>query len=76
MGEQLGEGPTVDDDPADLLDYEAAAQKLRLGVRTLKKHVADGSLRHVRVGRTVRFRTSDLDAFLEAHARGGQPGEA
>ena len=63
----------MEDDPADLLDYDAAALKLRLGVRTLKKYVADGSLRHVRVGRTVRFRTSDLEAFLEAHARGGSP---
>lgn len=63
----------MDDDTADLLDYPAAAQKLKLGVRTLKKYVADGSLRHVRVGRTVRFRLSDLDAFLEAHARGGSP---
>lgn len=61
------------DENAATLNYDAAAQRLGIGVRTVKKLVADGSLRHIRVGRTVLFRPVDLDAFLEAHARGGIP---
>ena len=64
---------STDSDGVTLLDYPAAAAMLGLGVRTLKRAVADGSLRHVRVGRTVRFRLTDLESFLEAHARGGEP---
>lgn len=28
--------------------------------------------RHIKVGRSIRYRLSDLQAFLKAHERGGQ----
>lgn len=60
-------------DHSETLSYADAAQVLGLSVRSLKRHVAEGTVRHVRLGRVVRFRPADLEAFLDEHARGGAP---
>jgi len=44
-----------------LVDYKAAAQHMGVGVRTLKRWVANGEVPFRRLGRTVRFRLSLLN---------------
>lgn len=58
-----------------VLTYQEAAAYLGVSVNTVKRLVGDGSLRHIplRGGRIVRFRTQDLDGYLESQARGGAP---
>jgi len=71
--------PSDDDTLVPLtVDYEGAALILGVSVKTVQRLVADGSLRHVPIGRgsirpKVRFRRQDLEAYLEAQARGGTP---
>ncbi len=50
----------------DLFDTEAAAARLGVSPRTVRRLVAQRAVTHYRVGRLVRFRPSDLDAFLAA----------
>ena len=71
---------TTDDEgniqPA-VLTYAQAAQYLGVHHNTLRRLVADGSVRHIpiRGGRQlVRFRPEDLDDYLDNAARGGSPG--
>ena len=59
--------------PAVTFGYPEAAATLGISIRSLKRAVAEGSIRHVRMGRAVRFRQSDIDSYLEDHARGGAP---
>jgi len=51
-----------------LLDYAEAANLLGLAETTLRKRVSRREISHVKLGRLVKFRPSDLDAHLEAHA--------
>jgi excisionase family DNA binding protein len=53
------------------MTYREAAQYLGIGLSTLKRYVAVGTVRHVPIGGRTVFRRVDLDAFLEANARGG-----
>jgi len=60
---------------ADLIDTKTAAKILGLRNhhtlevwRSVKRHP---ELRYHRVGRTIRYRTADLTAFLDANAVGG-----
>lgn len=60
------------------MTYQQAAAYIGVSVVTVKRLVADGTLRHVPIGRTdgrklVRFRQADLDAYLDGEARGGSP---
>jgi excisionase family DNA binding protein len=52
---------------AGLLDYEAAARYLCTTPRHVRELWARRHLAAVKVGRHVRFRTTDLDAFITAH---------
>jgi excisionase family DNA binding protein len=51
----------------DLLDWEAAGQYLGTSGRHVKKLWSERRIPGIRVGRLVRFRPADLDAFIEAH---------
>jgi len=44
-----------------------ACEYLGIGLRTLYKLIHDGELRAYKVGRVIRVRKVDADAFLEAH---------
>lgn len=48
------------------LDIEGAAKYLSISERTLRAIVARGELTFCRVGRLLRFRPDDLDAYLDA----------
>ena len=61
--------------PADvtLLTTKQTCETLNVGARTLFSWVALGLLKPVRVGpRFVRYRLSDVRAFLDAQQRGGR----
>lgn len=50
-----------------LLGYPAAADYLDDSERHLRRLVAERKIAFVKVGRKVRFRKSDLDAFVTAN---------
>jgi len=45
------------------LTMSEAAEQLACSERTVRRLVHDGRLAHLRVGRLVRIRPADLDAF-------------
>ena len=47
--------------------YDDAAQATKLCKRTLERHVSDGRLPCLRLGRTVRFRPLDVMNWLEKY---------
>jgi excisionase family DNA binding protein len=49
-----------------LLDLDAAVRKVPLGKSTLRRLVAGGELKAVRIGRRLFFRREDLAAFVQA----------
>ena len=51
--------------PVRLLTPDEAAQFLSVSQRTVKRLVADGSLRAYKVRRSMRFKLKDLEAFIE-----------
>jgi excisionase family DNA binding protein len=48
----------------------------RLGRSTIYQEIAAGRLRAVKIGRSVRVRRDDLEAWLDRHTRGGDDSEA
>lgn len=53
---------TPDDVP---LNIEEAAQRLGVSVRYVRRLVDEKRVRYLKVGRLVRFRGADLEAFLK-----------
>ena len=51
-----------------LMKIEAAAAYLGYTVGTLYNKVAAGEVPHIRLGRAIRFRRSDLDAWIDEQA--------
>ena len=51
-------------DGQPLLDYEAAAAYLGANTSFLRRLVLEKRVRYYKVGKFVRFRTVDLDAFI------------
>ncbi len=51
---------------APLLTRQSAAKVLAISARKLDQLVADGKLRRIKIGASVRFLLSDLQAFIEA----------
>lgn len=49
---------------APLHDYESAAKLLKIKESKLHKLVEDRKIQCVKIGREVRFRGEDLDAFV------------
>lgn len=74
-----GEPETATDTSARvkrLLTMKDLAERLQVsGVTAWRMH-AERGLRVVRIGRSVRVRESDLQAWLDRHASGGGEGEA
>jgi excisionase family DNA binding protein len=58
MATQMAPAP-----PSDLLTAAAAAKRLGISSVYLYELARTGELRSVRIGRAVRFRPTDLDAF-------------
>jgi len=59
------------DAPKHLLTRIEAAAALSLSVRMVDSLVRSGDLPVVRIGRSVRFRSSALDYFIEARENRG-----
>lgn len=57
------------------MTYQEAARYIGVHHNTLRRLVADGSVKHlpIRGGTVIRFRRTDLDNYLDAIARGGAP---
>lgn len=51
-----------------LLKRTEVATRLRVSVRTLERWEDDGVLVPIRIGRNVRYRAADVDAFVQASA--------
>lgn len=47
--------------PPALLDQREAAHRMSVSVATLRRWAANGEIDPVRIGRTVRYRVTDLD---------------
>lgn len=54
-----------------MLDVMQAAEILGVSREWVYKLAGRGELPHYRLGRSIRFRRSELEAFLEAARRGG-----
>jgi excisionase family DNA binding protein len=60
--------------PLKLLKVKEAADVLSVSVSKMNDLYYRGEIRHVRVDRSVRFRESDLERYVEANtATCGQP---
>ena len=53
-----------------LLNVKQVAQYLQLKESTIYSWAQDGKIPAIKIGRTWRFRRSDLDAWLERHLKG------
>jgi len=51
----------------DLMKVVDAAQYLRMHPTDIYRLVNKGELPHIRIGRRIRFRRSDLESFIEAN---------
>jgi len=49
-----------------LLQYPQAAEHLGISVLTLKRIIANGDLKKVKIGSRVFIRASDLNAYIES----------
>lgn len=58
-------------DRRPLLRIEEVAQTLQISRSMAWKIVNDGRLRSIRIGRAIRIRPSDLEAFINVNEPGG-----
>jgi excisionase family DNA binding protein len=49
---------------SEFMTAKDVAERLRVSERTVRRLIATGSLRVCRIGRGVRIRRADLEAFL------------
>lgn len=56
---------TVDGDAVRLLRLEEIAERLAVSRSMAWKLIAHGEIRAVRIGRAVRVRPADLDAYID-----------
>lgn len=52
-----------------LLTVQEVARRLALSPRTIRDKVLDGRIPFVKVDRSVRFRWSDIEEWIEANTR-------
>lgn len=52
------------------IDVAEAARLAAVSASTIRRSIASGGLKVVRLGRTVRIRPADLDAWLVANTAG------
>jgi excisionase family DNA binding protein len=57
-------------DPNRLLTLTEAAERLAVSISTVRRVVTAGELKTVRIGKAVRVRLTDLDAYIRTHAQG------
>jgi excisionase family DNA binding protein len=55
-----------------LLNVQEAAAYLGLGSQTIYNWCSQGLLIHIKLGRRVLFRLSDLEEFVQGKVRGGR----
>lgn len=55
-----------------LMTADAVAERLNVRASTVRAWARRGWLRHVQLGKLLRFRAEDVAAFVEAQARGGR----
>jgi excisionase family DNA binding protein len=58
---------------APLLTRHEAAEALHQSLRTIDENIANGSLRVVRIGRSVRIRPEALEEFIDARETRSNP---
>lgn len=58
----------------NLLTIEQAAEQLAVSKSFIRKRIQDRTLAHTKVGRAIRFRQRDLDAFVEKSTRPARVG--
>ena len=51
-----------------LLRPDAVAQIVGVSTRTILRWAAAGEIPHIRIGKVVRFRATDVETFIESHA--------
>lgn len=68
----LGGSSMADD---TLLNVKQVAQYLQLKESTIYSWAQDGKIPAIKIGRTWRFRRSDLDDWLEQHLQAGDQGD-
>jgi len=49
----------------EYLTVADVARRLRLHEMTIRRHISEGRLRAIRVGRSIRVKEEDLERFLE-----------
>lgn len=54
--------------PKKVLTQREAGEYLSVSPLTVARWTKEGKLTHVRMGRLIRYRLEDLDAFLEENA--------
>jgi len=57
-----------------LLNVKQVAEFLQLKESTIYSWAQDGKIPAIKIGRTWRFRRSDLDEWLESHLQGKKEG--
>lgn len=57
----------------NLLTAEQVCDKLKISQRTLRKWTSQRQIPHVKLGRAVRFKESDIDAFIQRSYRPADP---
>jgi excisionase family DNA binding protein len=55
-----------------LLDTAEIAEQLNMSVSTIRKWVHYGFIPHVKLGRAVRFREKDVEAWIEERTEKGR----
>lgn len=55
--------------PEPYIDKVEVARRLRKQVRTIDNWMRDGKLPYFKIGRSVNFKWSDVEAYLAAHFR-------
>jgi excisionase family DNA binding protein len=53
----------------EVLTLDEAAERMRVSRRTVERLIAEGRIRPVRIGRSVRVTDRELEAFLAGAAR-------
>jgi excisionase family DNA binding protein len=56
-----------------MLNSAEIAEKLGLSVSTIRKWVHFGFIPHVKLGRAVRFKEKDVEAWIEERTEKGRP---
>lgn len=52
-------------DTTHLLTKDEVADRLRQSPRSIERYVKDGKLKAVKVGRSIRFKLSDIADFID-----------